>query len=641
MAIPYSTDAPLRFGTFELEPHSGELRRAGRLVRLRPQACTILALLASRAGELVTREELQQRLWGSNTAADAEHGLNLCIREIRAALNDDAESPRYIQTLPKRGYRFIATVQTQAAVVETAVPPAPEPTTVEMPPANPRWRKSRVRWGASSLAISALVLLYLTVTVPGRWRERVAGYFSPPIRSIAVLPLENFSGDARQEYFADGMTDALTTELGRLGAQPGSLKVISRTSAMQFKGVHKPLSEIARELSVDAVVEGSVQRFGEQVGINVQLIDARTDRHLWAKAYERNLGDVLALQREVAKAIGTEIRVELTPSERVRLADAQSVNPAAREAYLQGRYYLERWSVDGVSRALAYFTKAIEEDPDNAPAYAGLAETYVWASGEPLFMEGAMPKAKDAATKALAIDDTLAEARTALAMTKLYSDWDFTGAEQQFQKAIALNPNYAPAHHWYSHCLRARGRNQEAMAESRAFLNLDPLSPSANLHLAWTYMLDNQSDQAVDEFHKTLRMDPNYVEAHHGLAKAYLQLGRNAEAIAELQTSVALSGGGALYLGTLGKAYARAGRRAEAETVLSQLLGHAKGGRVSPYDVAVVYAALNEKDNAFRWLDKAVNERSKAVIELRETTQFEELRSDRRFADILKRIGLQ
>jgi TolB-like protein/DNA-binding winged helix-turn-helix (wHTH) protein/Tfp pilus assembly protein PilF len=638
VATFYSKDAPIRFGIFELEPRSGELRKVGRLVRLRPQAFSVLAILASQGGQLVTREELQEQVWGSNAPVDFEHGLNLCIREIRAALNDDAESPRYIQTLPKRGYRFIAPV-------EATPPPTSEfiqrlePTAVE----TPRSTKSRLTPTLLALIAAAVVLLVLfvlTVIGPGGWGDRIGALFSRPIRSIAVLPLENFSGDAQQEYFSDGMTDALITELGRMGTQPGALRVISRTSTMQYKRVRKPLQQIAKELNVDAVVEGSVQRSGEHVGINVQLIDARTDRHLWARAYERDLGDILALQREVAQAIGTEIRIKLTPEERLHLTSGHPVKPAAQEAYLQGRYHLERWSADGAKKAIEYFEEAIREDPNDAPAYAGLSETYVWASGDPLFWEGAIPKAKAAAMKALEIDDTLAEARTALAMTKLYNDWDFPGAEREFRKAIEVNPNYAPAHHWYSHCLMATGRSREAMAESRAFLNLDPLSSAANLHLAWTSLTDRQSQQAVEQFQKTLQMDPNYEEAHHGLARAYLLEGRNVEAIAELQTAAALSGGGVLYLGTLGQAYARAGRKADAERVLSQLLDRAKSSRVSPYAIAVVYAALNQKDEAFHWLDKALEERSKALIELRESFQFDNLRSDPRFASVLRRIGL-
>jgi TolB-like protein/Tfp pilus assembly protein PilF len=603
----------------------------------------VLAVLASQGGQLITREELQQRVWGSNTLVDFEHGLNLCIREIRAALNDDAESPRYIQTLPKRGYRFIAPVEAIAPAVADVVPPvegptaAEGPTGVETPPSSSVWRLAP---RLLAIIAVALPLLVLTIVDPGDWRDRIAAYFSPRIRSIAVLPLENLSGDPKQEYFADGMTDALTTELGRMGTRVGALKVISRTSVMQYKGIRKPLRQIAKELNVDSIVEGSVQRSGGRVGINVQLIDARTDQHLWARAYERDLGDISLLQREVAQAIGFEIRVQLTPEEQVRLASARPVNPAAHEAYLQGRFHLERWSVDGVKKAIEYFDEAIRDDPNNAPAFAGLAETYVWASGDPLFLEGAIPKAKVAATKALDIDDTLAEARTALAMIKLYNDWDFSVAEQEFRRAIEVNPSYAPAHHWYSHCLMATGRFREAMAESRAFLDLDPLSPAANLHLAWTYLTDRQSKQAVEQFQKTLRMEPNYIEAHHGLAQAYLQLGRNTEAIAEMQTAAALSGGGVLYLGTLGQAYARAGRRGEAEKVLSELLERAKRSHVSPYSIAVVYAALDEKDQAFQWLDKALEERSKVLIELRDSLQFENLRSDPRFANILHRVGL-
>ncbi|MCU1313280.1 MAG: Adenylate cyclase, partial [Acidobacteriaceae bacterium] len=492
VATAYSKDAPIRFGIFELEPRTGELRKAGRLVRLRPQAFSVLAILASHGGQLVTREDLQEQVWGSNAPVDFEHGLNLCIREIRAALNDDAESPRYIQTLPKRGYRFIAPVEGNPPAIPEFAPSVELRVAAETPRSTKSLLTPRLL-AVIAAAVVSLGLFVLTVIVLGGWGDRIQAFFSRPIRSIAVLPLENLSGDAQQEYFTDGMTDALITELGRMGTEPDALRVISRTSTMQYKRIRKPLQEIAKELNVDAVVEGSVQRSGERVGINVQLIDARTDRHLWARAYERDLGDILSLQHEVAQAIGTEIRVKLTPKERVHLTSGRPVRPAAQEAYLQGRYHLERWSADGANKAIEYFDQAIREDPNNAPAYAGLSETYVWASGDPLFWEGAIPKAKAAALKALEIDDSLAEARTALAMTKLYNDWDFAGSEREFQRAIEVNTNYAPAQHWYSHWLMAIGRSREALGESRAFLNLDPLSSAANLHLAWTSLTDRQS----------------------------------------------------------------------------------------------------------------------------------------------------
>jgi TolB-like protein/DNA-binding winged helix-turn-helix (wHTH) protein/Tfp pilus assembly protein PilF len=622
--MPLSTSgiSELRFGPFELHLSTGELRKSGALINLPPQPFKILALLASRTGQLVTREEIQQQIWGNGTFVDFEHGLNFAIQRVRTALGDVADTPRYIETLPRRGYRFIAPV--------TPVGTDAAPLHVE----NPQSKKARLsyRLAISGAALAAVGILLMGLKIGG-WRRAKPLH----IESLAVLPLENLSGDPAQDYFADGMTDELTTNL----AQIRSLRVISRTSAMQYKGTKKLLPQIARELEVDAVVEGAVVRSGNQVKITAQLIHAATDRHLWAKSYERDLRDVIGLERDAAQAIATEVRAELTPEESNHLASTRTVNPEAYEAYLKGRYYSSKGTAVGINKAVEYFQQAIEKDPNYALAYAGLADAYnLLGFG---VVPGLPPKeaarnAKAAATKALALDDTLSEAHAALGFTKFLYDWDWEGAEREYRRVIELSPGSPIGYHRYGLQLGLRGRFDEALANIKHAQQLDPLSPENNRFVIVSLLRAGQSDQAMEQARKMLELHPDNFHTHFGLGMAYVQERKYAEAIVELQKASDISGGNAGARSLLAHAYVALGNKTEAEKILKELKGLSNPG-VLAYQIAVISADLGRKNEAFEWLEKGYEERCAAIVHLKVDPRLSALHSDPRYQDLLRRVG--
>ena len=628
----------VRFGVFEVDFAAGELRKHGIRIKLRgEQPFQVLSILLEHPGEVITREELCKKLWPADTFVDFEHSLATAIGKIREALGDSADNPRYIETLPRRGYRFIANVTVLSADPLNKVQPATRDipraedhgqvelaSKAEVPKPQP-WARA---WKISAFAlVPALVILMA-------WIVHSASRPSSNIRSLAVLPLESLSGDASQDYFADGMTDELITDLGKISA----LRVISRTSVMPYKRVRKSLPQIARELSVDAVVEGTVLRSGEQVRITAQLIQASADKHLWAESYEGDLRDTLALQKKVARAIAEQIRINLTPQEQAVLKNVKVVNPEAYEAYLKGRYFWNKRTADGLKKAIDYFNQAIEKDPNYAQAYTGLADSYAllgdWEYGI-LAPKEAFPRAKAAATKALELDNTLGEAHTSLAFSLDLFDWDWASAEREFRRAIELNPGYATAHHWYAWHLSEMGRNREAIAEMRKAQNLDPLSLIISADVAEILLVAHSYDQAIEQSRKTIDMDPNFAVAHYELGQALVQKHMYKEAIAELQKAIELSGGSTTCTSNLAFAYAASGRRKEAVKILSDLKNRSKQ---NASEIALMYVGLDEKDQAMTWLEKAYEERFNPSILLRPA--FDPLRSDPRFQNLVRRIGL-
>jgi serine/threonine protein kinase/TolB-like protein/Flp pilus assembly protein TadD len=492
------------------------------------------------------------------------------------------------------------------------------------------------RWQRRAV-LAALPLLVLLVALAWSFGWLRAGFPAGQVRSIAVLPLSNLSGDPTQEYFADGMTEQLTTALGQISA----LRVISRTSAMHYKGAKKTLPQIASELHVDAVIEGSVERSGNQVRITAQLIDAPTDRHVWAKSYERDLREVLSLQNEVATAIAHEIKIQLKPQEKVHLASARPVNLEAHEAYLRGRYYWNKRANGGFRRAIEYFSEAIQKDRNYALGYSGLADSYILMGEYSLLPPDlAFAKAREAATKALELDDTLAEAHNALAAVKEDYDWDWQGAEREFQRAIELNPGYASAHQWYAELLSGLGQNELALAEIKQAHQLDPFSLIINTVYADALRTAGQNDLSIEQLRKTLEIDPNFAHARFHLGMTHLRKGAFPEAIAEFQRAVALSPNVTDYKGGLGYAYARAGKRVEARKVLDELKNPSGRMRVSWFYIGAIYAGLDNKDQAFACLEKAYEEREQGLAVIKREPMFDPLRSDRRYADLLRRIGL-
>ena len=635
---PVST---IRFGPFEVNRCARELRKHGIKIKLSGQPFEVLSLLLERPGGVVTHEELRAKLWQADTFVDFEHGLHAAVNKLREALGDSAERPRYVETLPRRGYRFVAAVQLVAGAPE--VPPAasgekqpaPEQMAAGAGAAPGRWASGRR--GATLLAI-AVVLAALGIGYPSlrNWRQPSPAT-APRIQSLAVLPLENLSRDPEQEYFADGMTDELITDLAKIGA----LRVISRTSVMRYKGTKKSLPEIARELNVDAVVEGTVSRSPGRVHITAQLILARPEKHLWAEGYDRALGDAVALQSELARAIATEIKIKVTPQEQVRLANARPVNPEGHEAYLKGRYYWNKRTEEGFRRSIEYFSEAIEKDPNYALAYAGLADSYILLGEYGLFPpREAYTKAREAATKALALDETLAEAHTALADVKTDYDWDWPGAEHEFRRAIELNPGYATAHQWYGELLSQLGRHEEALAEIKRAQELDPLSLIISTVGGQTLLRMGRDDLAIGQLRKTLEIDPNFAQAHDVLGLTYLRKGAFAEAIAEFQRAITLSPNITLYKAGLGQAYARTGKSSEARKLLYELKQQSKRSYVSWLGLADIYAGLAEKDQAFACVEQAYEQRDANLVQARVDPLLDPLRSDPRFQDLLRRMGL-
>jgi serine/threonine protein kinase len=491
----------------------------------------------------------------------------------------------------------------------------------------------------AGLAVALLAGAVILKNVGGLRDWFFGGNRPPRIESLAVLPLENLSRDPEQDYFADGMTEALISELSRIS----SLKVISRTSVMRYKGTRKSLQEITQDLQVDAVVEGSVQRSGQRVQIRAHLIQGATETRLWGNSYERDLRDVLALQGEIAEGIANEIKAGVAQQNWARQANARPVNPMAYEAYLKGRYHWYKRSPEGLNKSLQYFQEAIERDSTYASAYSGMADSYNllgWALVGVLPPREAFPKAKLAARRALEIDDRQAEAHAALAWTSYVYDWDWQTAEREFKRALELNPRYAPVHIWYSHYLESVGRSEESFAESKRALDADPLGLIINVHLGWYYLFTRKYDQAIEQLQKTLELDPNFILAHMFLGQAYQQKGMMDEAIREFQEALSLSGRNPVYLGGLGQAYALAAKRREAMGVLEELKKQSRQRYVAARATAEVYIGLAERDQAFFWLGKAIEERDGWLVHLRGDPRYDALRSDPRFADLVRRIGL-
>jgi TolB-like protein/DNA-binding winged helix-turn-helix (wHTH) protein/Flp pilus assembly protein TadD len=637
----------IRFGVFELDLRSGELQKQGRKIRLEGQPVQVLICLLENPGELVTREALHQKLWPADTLVNFEQGLNASVKRLRQALNDSADNPRFVETLPRRGYRFIAPTQTVPAMVGappvqayasitevTEVPATPNPSestqpdrgalperTVRVPPV---WKRS---------GIALLVVLGISIV----WLLRPHDHPPTIIGSLAVLPLENLSGDPSQDYFSDGMTDELITELGQIS----ELRVISRTSAMAYKGSHESLPRIARDLNVDAVLEGAVLRSGNRVRITAQLILAATDKHLWAKSYEGDLRDTLMLQKDVARSIAGEIRIELTPQEQAALQHLQQVNPEAHEDYLKGRYFWNKRTPEGLKRAIDYFSQAIEKDPNYAPAYAGLADSYAlsgdWQYGV-IPPKEAYPKAKAAATKAIALDGALGEAHISLAWCLNGFEWDWESAGREFKRGIELNGGYATAHHWYGWHLATLGRHGEAVVELEKAKSLDPLSLIIGADLAEELLIAHRYDEALKQSRETMNMDPFFALTHYVLGEVLAQKHMSNEAIAELQKAVELSQGSPAFAANLANAYAVSGRREEAVKILNDLKSRSRTGFSNAPEIAVVYAGLEEKDQAMAWLERAYAERFNPGVLMRPA--FDPLRSDRRFQDLVRRIGL-
>jgi TolB-like protein/DNA-binding winged helix-turn-helix (wHTH) protein/Flp pilus assembly protein TadD len=615
---------------FEADFKIGELRKNGLRIKVQDQPFQVLAMLLEKPGGIVTREELQRRLWPADTFVDFDHSLNSAIKKLREALGDQAENPRFIETLHRRGYRFIAPVDGNGTSAASA---SVESALIKKAGAEPRPTRGPRVGIALGLGVAVLLLTLLGFAFEYLLSTKNA---TPQIRSLAVLPLQNLSADPEQEYFSDGLTDALITDL----AQIRSLEVISRTSSMQYKGTKKSMAEVARELKVDGVVEGTVQRSGDRVKITAQLIDATNDRHLWAQSFERSPSDVIQLQDDIAQSISAAIATVAQP-ERARLHRKRPVDQEAYDNYLKGRYELNKRERVALARARDFFDRATVKDPDFGEGYAGLASCYlILGEYEVLPPAEAYPKARDAAARALQIDETLAEAHLVLAGVKRDYDWDFPAAEDEFRRGIDLSPSSATAHQWYAEMLSEDlGRHADAIAEIESAQRLDSLSPIINTIHGDVLRLAGRTDEARLQLEHTLAMDPQFAYAHAILGNVYLHDNLIGKAAEEYKRATVMSPNSPWYMSMLAFCYGRVGRRAEAEKLLQALLAQSQNGYVPSVDIAASYEAVGQEREALTYLQKAYDERDVKLRWLDTKPNFENLHSNQKFQELLRRIS--
>jgi TolB-like protein/DNA-binding winged helix-turn-helix (wHTH) protein len=602
MPSPAEKSRIVHFGLFEVDLQEQELRKSGIRIKLQQQPFQLLSVLLEHPGQTVTRGDLRQRLWPTDTFVDFDHSLNSSVKKLRQALGDDSDNPRFIETLHRRGYRFIAPVDGPSTPIE---PQGRGTLVAQTPLATPSKRSYRRIIGVSLVILASLAALLVAFNL-GHWRDRmVVRDTAPRIQSLAVLPLENLSHDPQQEYFADGMTEELITDLSKIK----TLKVISRTSVMQYKAVKKSLPQIARELGVDAVIEGSVQRVGDHVRITAQLIHADTDTHLWAQNYDRDLRDTLALEDRVARDIANEIKVQLTPEEQLRLTTSRKVDPLAQAAYLKGRYFINRFNEPDFVKCAQYLEEATKRDPSYAEAYAALATCYElhgWMQPP----KEIYPKVKAAALKSLEIDNSLSEGHQALGFAMLFFDWDWAGSERELKKAIDEDPSSALAHQWYSLRLLFAGRLDEGIAEAKKSVEVDPASLMMSRCLAWNYLYAHRFDEAIAQGKATLEMDPANPDVRAIIADAYAFKGSKPLSGKDLLVSM--------------EDYQRK---------------VAKRHYVDPVKIAAKYGQLGDKESAFKWLAKGYETRSNDMVHIKISPYLDPLRSDPRFQDLMRRMN--
>ena len=630
MSAPASTSKIVQFGVFELDLQRAELRKQGIRVKLQEQPLKVLQLLLENPGQIVSREQIRTRIWAANTFVEFDQGLYSAMTRLRDTLGDSSDSPRFIETVARRGYRFIAPVSQSAIAAAGQIGPKTKGHSLEVQPQAIR------RWISSLLAglLGGALLLTLVFEFNFAGAREWLRSRTTPIRSIAVLPLENLSADPEQDYFADGMTDELITSLARLG----TLRVVSRTSVMRYKKTSKTLPQIGQELNVDGIVEGTVERSGNRVRIRIQLIQASSDRHLWAQSYDRELGDTLALQTEAARDIVEEIQPSLTSAKQQGSVVPRRVNPDAYEAYLKGLYFSNKRSPESFKRALEYFHEAIAKDPDFAAAYSGLSDALIGQifTGTP--SSEVRDKATQAAEKSIELDPALAEAHDSLGIIREIYDWDWAGAESEYRRAIELTRNFAHAHQDYALFLMTQGRFDQSMEEAQRAQNLDPLSPFIRTTYCLGLSIARRYEQAAQKCQEALELDPNFLHAHGNLAGIYVAMGLPERGVDEYQKAASLRGTNPTEVADTQKIFQKGGMRALWRKWLKP--GPAATGRDDPMEVAALYSLLNEKDHTFAWLEKAYQQRSPLMEFLKEDPDFDNVRSDPRYSELLRKVGL-
>jgi TolB-like protein/DNA-binding winged helix-turn-helix (wHTH) protein/Flp pilus assembly protein TadD len=660
MNPPASSSRQVRVGLFEIDLASGQLHKNGRKLPLQEQPFRVLAMLLEHPGEVVTRQELQARLWPADTYVGFDEGLNTAIRKLRMAFGDSAGNPRFIETLPRRGYRFIAPVTETAPAngLPASIDAQGDVTSIRgddavaeseqsvsaldypaLAPAGRKWR--------TAVPVATFLILALTV-VAYIMRTRFFPGSAPAKRAmLAILPFQNLSNDPAQEYFSDGLTEETITDLGQLS--PENLGVIARTSAMAYKHTDKTVSQIGRELGVDYILEGSVRREGGKARVSAQLIRVSDQTHLWAQNYDRDLQDLLDVQNDVGRAIAEQVRANLTPQQQIELAKKHMVNPESYDLYLKGRFYWNQRTPDAIKESIGYFKEATAKDGNFALAYAGLADAYNISNIVGLYSPGeSFPQAKAAAMRAIQLDPLLAEAHAALGMEKSHYDFDFPGAEREFLKAIEVNPNSTYAHLFYSNCfLMPMGRKAQAIAENKRALELDPLSLPINNFMGMTYMFAGDYGSAYRQFQHTIAMNPNFPLAHDYLSSLLTAMGRYEEAIKEQEKAELLGGSSPVEAATRANVMERAFRSGGEKKFWQKHLeleleaGKQPAAYASPSELARDYALAGQTDKAFAWLDKAYEEREgQELTLLKFDPGYKNLRSDPRFSALLQKIGL-
>ena len=665
-------EQPIRFGEgYEVDLRPRRLRRGSHVLKLERIPFEILLLLLEHRDEIVTRDQIVSRVWGQGVFLDTDNSIRGAIRKLRQVLKDDAETPRFIQTVTGQGYRFIALViapkeasagsEPEASVVPTSdrdfvseldgwlqarrlrlVEPDEDRTAENAAHSGTihgqgnRKAHRRLFVGGVALLSVACFLSFLAV-----WGWRRAS--SPPTHSqgkivIAVLPFENLSSDPDQEFFSDGLTEELIAQVGKLNRD--RLTVVARGSVAKYKGSNLAAREIGKELNADYLVQGSVRRWSDRVRITVQLIQAQNQTDLWTENYDRELKDLLAVQDSVVRSIASQIHIALTEEQKTRLANPRQARPEAHEAYLKGRYYWNKRTADGMQNAEHYFQQAIDSDPTYAAAYSGLADCnsgLTWHGFKS--PADALPKAYAAARKAVEIDPESAEAHASLGLV-LSHNWEWAGAESEFRRALELDPQYANAHHWYGDYLSIKRRHYEALAEARRALELDPLNLMIGSWVALRYYQARDYSRAIEQARNAVELDSNFAAAHLLLGEGYVQAGSRSEGVSELKRAASLSGDSPLYKAQVAVALAAAGQKHEALRIAHELETISRKRYVSPYGLAQIYAALNNKEDAFKWLQAAYGDRAVWMGYLAVDPIFDRYRSDHRFQELLQRIGL-
>lgn len=625
----------VRFGVFQVDLRTGEMHKRGVKVRLQHQPFRVLEMLLARRGEVVPREELRQQLWPSDTWVDFDHGLNKAVNKLRETLGDSAENPRFVETLAKRGYRFIAPVEVVAGPSDIrATPPPKNVAVVSASDASPDARARRPR-----ILPVGIVLIVLAIVSMAIWSRRESAVSAPRRTMLAILPFANIEGNPEQEYFCDGMTEEMILQLSRVS--PARLGVIARTSSMHYKNSPKRVDEIARELGVQYVLEGTVRRRGQRVRISARLVEIETQTPLWAESYERDPAEVIDIQSDVSRRIADSLALELLPGYSDVTSPGRRPGADVYDAYLRGRYYWNRRTPVDLERAVALLEEANAKDPTYVPAAAALADALnvlPWYGLRP--PRDAYPRSKDVARRALVLDESSAAAHTALAYAYHYFDWSWADAEREYGRALALNPNYAQAHQWLAAHYAELGRIDEALAAMQQAQRLDPRSLIIQAAIGWINYLGRRFDPAIDQLGATLKIDADFVPARLWLGQALEAARRPAEAIEHTLHVRQLAGVAPTGLGELARTYAAAGRTKEARSALADLLGVARARYVEADLIARVYEALGDEDRALEWLERGFDERAVKMVLIGVDPQFDRLRDNPRFQDLLRRLRL-